>query len=178
MVWAAYTANFFLGWVSYITAPVIFSFVMYFMSYLGLKENNIFIQEPRYRNSSFTAAETGQCFEKLQQIMVTNCPYKDSLLTLPKLARQLNVSPNLLSQAINEKAKMNFPDYINNYRIKEARQMLISSSHTREKIASIAFDTGFNTLSAFNAAFKKFIQMTPSEFRKQSAAKKSGEISS
>ena len=178
LVWTAYTSNFLLGLVSYITAPVIFSFVMYFMTYLGLKQNNIFIQEPRYSNSAFTPAEIEQCFEKLQHLMVANRPYKDALLTLPKLARQLIVSPNLLSQAINEKAKMNLPDYINSYRIKEARQMLISSSHANEKIASIAFDTGFNTLSAFNAAFRKFVQMTPSEFRKKSAPKKSGEISS
>ena len=93
--------------------------------------------------------------------------YKNPLLTLPKLAKHLSVSPNLLSQSVNEKAGMNVPDFINSYRIKEAQSLLSNPGTMNQKIASIAFDTGFNALSAFNAAFKKFTGTTPSEYRKK-----------
>ncbi len=92
------------------------------------------------------------------------------MLTLPKLAKHMLISSNLLSQAINEKAKQNFPDFINSYRINEAKKILSSPDSANQKISSIAFDTGFNTLSAFNNAFKKFTSITPSEYRKSSVA--------
>ncbi len=168
LVWLAYAANFFSGLVSYITGPVIFSFVIYYMSYMGLKHNSIFHQEDRYKNSSFTAMEIDQCFEKLDKLMETGMPYRDVKLTLPNLAKQLMVSPNLLSQTINQRTKMNFPDFINSYRVRYALELLNSPAHCTHKISAIAYDTGFNTLSAFNTAFRKFTQMTPSGFRKRS----------
>ena len=170
LVWAAYFSNYLLGIVSYITAPVIFSFVMYYMSYLGLKQNNVLLQEIKYKNSVFSIEEIEQCFAKLQQLMVRENLYRDTMLTLPKLAKHMLISSNLLSQAINEKAKQNFPDFINSYRINEAKKILSSPDSANQKISSIAFDTGFNTLSAFNNAFKKFTSITPSEYRKSSVA--------
>ena len=45
--------------------------------------------------------------------------------------------------------------------------MLSKPEYNHQKIAAIAFETGFNSLSSFNASFKKVTSMTPSEFRKQ-----------
>lgn len=51
LVWSGYMANYIFGLVSYIVAPVLFSFLIYFLSYLGLRKNEIFVQRDRYRNS-------------------------------------------------------------------------------------------------------------------------------
>lgn len=170
LVWAAYAGNYLFGLVSYISAAVIFSLVIYVMSYIGLKQSNIFSQEAKYKKSVLSSTETEAWFNQLQELMITDKPYKDTLLTLPKLAKKLGISSNLLSQVINERAKQTFPDYINKYRINEAQLLLANLSVNNQKISSIAFDTGFNTLSAFNAAFKKFTQLTPSEYRKRSVS--------
>lgn len=167
IVWLAYMANYLFRWVSYITAPVLFSFSMYSLSYLGLKYPSLFVKETKYKGSVFTAQEITVCFEKLQLLMSQKALYKSPLLTLPKLAKHLSVSPNLLSQSVNEKAGMNVPEFINSYRIKEAQALLSNPDTMNRKIASIAFDTGFNALSAFNTAFKKFTGTTPSEYRKR-----------
>ena len=167
IVWFAYMANYLFRWVSYITAPVLFSFSMYSLSYIGLKYPSLFIRETKYKSSAFTDQEITACFHKLQLLMSQEALYKNPLLTLPKLAKHLSVSPNLLSQSVNEKAGMNVPDFINSYRIKEAQNLLANPDTLNQKIASIAFDTGFNALSAFNAAFKKFTGTTPSEYRKK-----------
>jgi AraC-like DNA-binding protein len=45
--------------------------------------------------------------------------------------------------------------------------MLAHREYGHQKIAAIAFETGFNSLSAFNASFKKIATMTPSEFRRR-----------
>ena len=96
----------------------------------------------------------------------TTKPFKDASLTLPKLAKILSVSPNLLSEAINRKGGSNFPDFINSHRIKEMQQLLQSAEWQDQKIAAIAFEVGFNSLSVFNTAFKKFTGQTPSAYRK------------
>jgi AraC-like DNA-binding protein len=165
-VWAGYTANFIFHIVSYITGPVIFSFVAYLMTYLGLKQSNIFLKEQKYINSTIPSAEIERCFEKIGHVMIELEPFKDTSLTLSKLAKQLGVSPHMLSETINKKAGQNFPDFINGYRIRNAQALLFKKENSHQKIAAIAFETGFNSLSAFNAAFKKVTKMTPSEYRK------------
>lgn len=170
LLWAAYSANFFLGMIPYIIAPVIFSIVMYYIAYFGLRHHQLFSKEVKYRNSTFTFQEIENCFRKLDGLMTTGKLFKDPDLTLPKMSKKLGVSPNLLSQAVNEKMQQNFSEYINSHRIKEACCILGSSLSSHQKISAIATDTGFNTLSAFNTAFKKFTGTTPSGYRKRSAS--------
>jgi AraC-like DNA-binding protein len=166
IVWGCYTVNFIFGLIPYITAPVIFSFIIYFMSYLGLKQGDIFSKGAKYLNSSHSTEQLEKCFEELQALLENQKLYKDSTLTLPKAAGKLAVTPNLLSESINKMSGHNFPDFINKYRVKEAQILLSNRDHDYKKIATIAFETGFNSASVFNAAFKKFTTMTPSEFRK------------
>jgi AraC-like DNA-binding protein len=92
-------------------------------------------------------------------------PYLESQLTLPQLAQQLGISPNYLSQVINEQLQKNFFDFINEYRVAEAKSKLTADSTTKGSIADVAYDSGFNSKSAFYTAFKKHVGMTPSEFR-------------
>jgi AraC-like DNA-binding protein len=168
IVWGGYTANFVFHLIPYITAPVMFSVVVYFMSYLALKHNNLFTPRTTNATSPYSWMELERCFEKLQHLMQEEQPFKDPSYTLPKAAKLLNVSTHVLSAAINKKSCQNFPEFVNNYRIKEAQLLLIRQDHSHQKIATIAFEVGFNSLSSFNAAFRKVTSMTPSEFRKQS----------
>ncbi len=168
IVWGGYTANFIFHLIPYITAPVMFSVVVYFMSYLALRHSNIFMPGTKNATSPYSSDELERCFEKLQYVMEEELPFKDPSYTLPKAAKQLNVSPHVLSAAINKKSCQNFPDFVNNYRIKEAQLLLVKQEYSHQKIASIAFEVGFNSLSSFNAAFRKVTSMTPSEFRKLS----------
>lgn len=181
LIWAAYASNFFLQWVPYIVAPVVFSLLMYIVGFIGLKRNQIFFEKSivqpketkiKYKHSSLGVKEATQYLEKLKTLMQTEKPYQSPDLTLPKLAKSLHIPAYLLSQLINEQLNQNFSDFINSYRIQQAQQMLTDAEGQKQKIASIAYDCGFNTLSAFNLAFKKQVQMTPSQYRKQHLAVK------
>jgi AraC-like DNA-binding protein len=166
VVWTGYLANFIFGLVSYITAPVSFSFLVYFLTYIGLKKSDIFVQKERYQNSAYSDQQIDRCFEEWQALLETSKPYRDPSLTLPKAADLLHVASNLLSETINKRAKHTFPDYINSLRIRDARVLLKDPAYHNKKIATIAYETGFNSLSVFNAAFKKHTDMTPSAYRK------------
>lgn len=166
-VWLGYLANFVFGLVPYILAPVLFSVLIYFLSFLALKQASLVNRESRYLNSGHSHEQLNQCHTELMNLFSNSKPFKDSSLTLSKLAAQLHVSPNLLSETINKKIGYNFPDFINSHRIREAQALLEMPNAGHQKIATIAFETGFNSLSVFNAAFKKFTSVTPSTYRKK-----------
>jgi AraC-like DNA-binding protein len=102
---------------------------------------------------------------RLKTLMTTEKVYLDSTLTLPRLAQRLNVSLHLLSHEINSFYNQNFTEYINSYRIEESCKMLSSDLFDNLTIEGIAYDSGFNSLSTFNTAFKKQMNCTPSQFR-------------
>ena len=81
--------------------------------------------------------------------------YLDSDLTLPKLAALVKCPVNHLSQVINSGFNMSFFDYLNQYRIEDAKKLLSLEDGQLQAILSIAFEVGFNSNSAFYAAFKK-----------------------
>jgi len=92
--------------------------------------------------------------------------YRDDSLTLEKLARKIKAKPHNVSQALNTYLNQKFYDYVNTYRIEEAKRIL-SDPKNDEKILSIGFNVGFKSKSSFNKIFKKFTGMSPSQFREQ-----------
>ena len=91
--------------------------------------------------------------------------FLDTELTMPKMAEILNISSHLLSQNINNYYGQNFSDFINSHRLKYAATKLGNTTEVHVKIATIAYESGFNSLSSFNSIFKKNYKMTPSQYR-------------
>jgi len=104
---------------------------------------------------------------KLLTIMEEDKLFLDSSLTIHSLANQLNSNNKYLSQLINNDLKMNFVLFVNEYRIREAKKLLLDKSNNNLTIESIGYDAGFKSKSAFNATFKKITNQTPSEYRKK-----------
>jgi AraC-like DNA-binding protein len=119
----------------------------------------------RYKSSGLTLEDATRYKSALLDYMSRNELHKDHSISLGKLAKSLSMTPHALSQVINEQLSSNFNDFINSYRVEEAKKMLEDPERKNFTIASIAYDSGFNTLSAFNVAFKKFTGVTPSQFR-------------
>jgi len=94
-------------------------------------------------------------------------PYLDPTITIDELASTIDSNRHHVSQVLNEKLKKSFYDYINHYRVDEAKILLADPGKSSYKIASIAYEAGFNSLSTFNDVFRKLAGQTPSQFRKQ-----------
>jgi AraC-like DNA-binding protein len=124
----------------------------------------------KYEKSTLTLERGDAYLKRLLDLMEKEKPYTDGGLTLNKLAKALAISPHHLSQMINEQLNQNFFDFINLYRIEEAKRMLVDPARKHYSVLAISEEVGFNSKSAFNAAFKKHTQMTPSDFRKATAA--------
>ena len=91
--------------------------------------------------------------------------FLDSQLNLNKFSKDLGIPVSYCSNVINSQLKKNFFDFINYYRIEEAKSRLVEKGGN-ESILNIAFEVGFNSKSSFNSVFKKFVKKTPSQYRK------------
>src|SRR5690625_577176 len=98
--------------------------------------------------------------------MKANKPYLESDLTLPKLAEELDLSTHHLSQVINEMHGKNFFNFINKYRVAEVKRKIQDPEFQNYSLLGIAYESGFNSKSAFNRVFKNVTGMTPSEYRR------------
>jgi AraC-like DNA-binding protein len=75
-----------------------------------------------------------------------------------------------VSNIINRHFKKNFYEYVNYYRVEQAKALLLQADQQASMLDVMA-DAGFNSKSAFNRYFKKFVNMTPTEFRDSRLAK-------
>ncbi len=91
--------------------------------------------------------------------------YLDPELSLPKLARQLGCSTHELSFLINHGFGKNFYQLINRYRVQESQRLLLDPQFSHLNILAIGFESGFNSKTTFNTAFKNQTGMSPAEFR-------------
>jgi AraC-like DNA-binding protein len=101
--------------------------------------------------------------------MAAERPYLDSNLNLVKLAERLDLTPHKLSYTINAGYQLNFFQFVNQYRVEKAKELLLNN-HQNYTVLAIAFESGFNSKTAFNTTFKKICGQTPTEFAKAHAS--------
>ncbi len=136
----------------------------------GLKQSDILtgISSEKYKTARLPTHEIDEYKNRIETAMAGQKPYLDPELSLDNLAEILSIPARHLSQVINVAFNQNFFDFISDYRIHEAKQMLNDPAYKDSTILNILFDVGFNSKSSFNHLFKKKTGMTPSEFRKKS----------
>ena len=96
--------------------------------------------------------------------------YMEPDITLDTLAESLSIVPRDLSTLVNRHFGVNFYEFINRYRIEEAKRMLMSDEYRSTTITEIYLEVGFNSKSVFYTFFKKLEGITPSQCRQASAA--------
>ena len=79
------------------------------------------------------------------------------------MARHIGYSPNYFSAEFKKETGVEFQKYLRNLRLDFAMKLLKLS---RLSVTEVCFECGFNTLAHFLSAFKSFVGVTPSEYRK------------
>ncbi len=126
-----------------------------------------FKKKIKYKDSPLNPHFAEECIKRLKKLLELDRVYRDEKLTLNSLAEKLGVQPYILSQLLNEKLGRSFSDYINSFRIEEARTILASPGGAGKKIITIAHEVGFKTMTAFYKAFKKYTHTTPKQYQEQ-----------
>lgn len=117
----------------------------------------------KYRRSGLSAEQAGHYFARLCELMETQRVYTDSELGLSNLAEQLSITPNQLSQIINQQASKSFYEFVNEYRIDHAKRLL--KEHPDKTVLDIALAVGFGNKATFNRVFKQNTGTTPTSFK-------------
>jgi AraC-like DNA-binding protein len=162
----------FIYWMSYCAwdQPQIFTVIHGFAHGGGTEKiPRLVAYKPakKYSNSGLSEEEIKLIIIRLDDVMEKQKSYLDPEITMDKLADIINCSRHHLSQVLNACLQKSFYDYINTCRVEEAKLLLADIARANYKISSIAYDAGFNSLSAFNEVFKKLTGVTPSQYRKQ-----------
>lgn len=113
-------------------------------------------------------AEVPQLDEKIRIIeraMREQKLYLESQLNLERFSEQVGLRAREVSAIINSHHHSNFFEFINGYRIEEAKRLLLNDETKDDTILDIIYKSGFNSQSAFHRFFKRIVGMTPSEFR-------------
>ncbi len=164
----SYFTNYLFGLTPYITGPIVYSVVIYIISFAMFKDQEIFTplgDKRKYKNINLSPAQIEQHKEKIDLIMADKKPYLDSNFSLTELSKLTNVPKHMLSRIFSESEHRSFTDFTNGYRIEKAKELLANPVYHHYKIAFIAYECGFHSITSFNAAFKKLAGVSPSEFR-------------
>ncbi|GAA4278703.1 helix-turn-helix domain-containing protein [Aquimarina mytili] len=161
-IWVSYFLNIIEDTVPYIAGPIMYSMVVYFLSFKAFK-----LKVTDIDGNVFRKNDDIQLFKQISKLILDDKLYLEPNVSLSSIGKLINRSTQKTSEVINQYSKQNFNDFINQYRINEAKKMLLDSKNYT--ISAIAFDSGFNSLSSFNTAFKKFEGITPSSFKKSNS---------
>jgi len=102
--------------------------------------------------------------DRLTELVEKEKLYLNSELTLGEVAKLLSTNTAFLSKAVNQHYDMNFSNYLNKFRIEEAKRLIDEGRQDVMTFEGIANSCGFVSRSSFNQAFKKFTGMTPTEY--------------
>ncbi len=120
---------------------------------------------PRYAKSALGDDAIRRLLSRLDCLMRQEKLYLDPNLSLPRLATEMGCSVNHLSQAINAGHGASFFNFINHFRVADARELLAQRDCRFPGVLDIALTVGFNSTSTFYTAFKKATGKTPARYR-------------
>jgi len=118
-------------------------------------------------NKKISTEQAAAIQAKLELHMQSQKSFLNPTLNIDTLAEEVGVAAQDISLALNHHLGRHFFDFINSYRIKAACEMLASPDSSEKTVLDISLESGFNSKSSFNTAFKKQMQITPSEYRQQ-----------
>jgi AraC-like DNA-binding protein len=145
-----------------VTAAVVFA-LMRRATVFRLEERELSDESKKYARSALDAPARLRIRRKLADAMSVGGLHRDCRVTLRSLCEALKENPHYVSQVINQDLATSFYDLIKKHRIEDAMAALVAD---RERnVLDIAIAVGFNSKSAFNAAFRHHAGMTPREYR-------------
>jgi AraC-like DNA-binding protein len=163
------------GQVSYNIFWVSVAISVYWLGYMGIYKFGILADRKKIRSHGLktleiandSREEKNKHIEALETILVQQKRYLDPSLTLESVAETMQISKSHLSRIISSELGSSFTDYLNAFRVEEAKCYLNNPEFSNYTIVAIGLEAGFNSKSSFFEVFKKEVGMTPSAYKKR-----------
>jgi len=161
-------------------AYLFIAFFIYFVSYKAFTRHTLFdvpagapepdyskrpsLETPGYSGGSGSTLDLKKC-AGISKEMEAKAYYLNQDLTVHDLARELDMSARTISECVNRHVGMNFNEWVNNYRVDKALELLKDPGNEHLSIEGIGIDSGFKSRSAMYTAFKRKLGKSPGHFR-------------
>lgn len=147
---------------------------LYVLGYKMLLQPGIFemnlrtaeAQQPKYEKSGLKGDYAQQILETLHAYMKEHKPYLDPEFSLHGFAQEVSITRNYITQVLNVHLNKNFYEFVNEYRVEEAKALMSDPGNDILKLPAIGMQAGFKSKTAFNTNFKKITGLTPTEWKK------------
>ena len=110
---------------------------------------------------------TDSAIQKVQLGMEVQKLFLKQNLNIEEFSKRINLPVKEVSAVINKHYGTNFFEFMNSYRVEEAKRLLGDSQHADMTVMDVLLHAGFNSKSAFHRFFNRLVGMSPTEYRKQ-----------
>ncbi len=162
--------------VSYYSLWIIIAATIYWLGHIGIYKFGVLQQRKNIRAHSTERKNTVPKLESqssyvagLQNLMAEEKIFLNPSLTLDHVADQLDISTSYLSRVIKSELHTNYSDYVNEFRVNEAKNYLRNPEFSTYTITAIGLEAGFNSKSSFYEVFKKHTGQTPLHYKRSQA---------
>jgi AraC-like DNA-binding protein len=114
---------------------------------------------------------TDSAIQKVQLGMEVQKLFLKQNLNIDEFSKRINLPVKEVSAVINKHYGTNFFEFMNSYRVEEAKRLLGDAQHADMTVMDVLLHAGFNSKSAFHRFFNRLVGMSPTEYRKQSLNK-------
>ncbi len=143
---------------------------LYYLSYKAYVQPNLFERLPESILKHDSNNDSDGCSQeksvKIEALMVENEFFLNQDLSLHSFAQEINMSPRMISNCVNQNLGKNFNEWVNGFRVQKAQELLEKDIESKLSIEGIGLESGFKSRSALYAAFKTKLGCSPGEFRK------------
>ena len=148
---------------------VIFSVLLFFIGFQGYMQNYTVIDlaedEQVQPELSMKEYNQTQIKDRLIELFDNQQIYKQCDLKITLVSLKLQTNRTYVSNLINTEFKCSFSEFVNNYRIAEAKKLLANSTHLNYSLDYISDISGFGSIHSFIRIFKEREGITPGKFR-------------
>jgi len=123
----------------------------------------------KYKTSPLSEKKVKEIEDKLMKTLSDERLYLNPKLKIRDLSTVTGIPSHHISQVLNERMRKSFYDFINDYRINDAKIMLLNGIISKLSIQAVGEECGFSNKTSFYRAFKKNTGTTPNEFMKNKA---------
>ena len=125
-----------------------------------VKEEDVCVEEPAQTADIYVMIS-----EQLNRCMVEEKLFLNPKLTLQEVSAMIGTNRTYLSDYLNKVLKTTFYEYVNDFRIRTACEIIDSmTAENKRSMQEISEISGFNSISTFNRSFVKLVGKTPSQY--------------
>jgi len=173
-VWIAYAAVDYFGYRNQLGIHVYYPFYIFFAVIIIWTAAAAFLRPQAGQQVRPSATPKPSPPPKLKQkgtwlkkVVKENRYYQDPELSLSSLAEKLDVTTHELSRIVNQTFKKSFSDLINEYRVADVVRKMQDPAYDHLTLLGIAFESGFNSKTTFNRAFKQVTGKNPVDYKNE-----------